>query len=453
MLRRRVSLVPGLVLAVCACSAEPADAPDNLVVITLDTLRRDHLGCYGYFRDTSPHIDELARESLVFDACRAPVSQTLPTHTSLFTGLSPYEHGIEANLNQTQGRYVPSPHLRTLATWLGGEGYATAAFVSAEPVKRESGLAAGFELWDEPQGAARRADETIDRALAWLLSRDAGPFHLWVHLFDPHLPYDPPPPFDGHFQADARQEAYMGERQFLEILKPSRWRTEQQPTRLQHDLYDGEVLFSDLHLGRLLQALRADRAWSRTVVVFTSDHGEGLGQHYLMGHESVWAEQLDVPLLVRAPSLAPDRDGTALTSRDVLPTVLPLLRGLDPSGFLAQSTGTSVLVAPRAAPRATFSQNPGSYPKRVESITLDDWRLIVGMAKRDLLFHLAEDPHELRSVAKRHAAKAAELKALLRAQRARQEGVRERLEAGRLAPASEARRAGLESLGYAGDGE
>ena len=199
------------------------DAP-NLLIITIDTLRVDHLGCYGYFRNTTPNIDKLAKESVVFDHCLAPMAQTLPAHMSIFTGVYPREHGIVANLSQTRdptrrgldGKplrmlYQPSPILKTFATVVGGAGYTTAAFVSAEPVKREGGLAEGFQTWNEPEGRRRSAEGTNESFFAWLDEDLKQPFMVWIHYFDPHTSYDPPPPYDTMFQSDERLDVYMNE--------------------------------------------------------------------------------------------------------------------------------------------------------------------------------------------------------------------------------------------------
>jgi len=150
-----LALLPGLV---ASCSRSPSTPPatpaaPNLLLITIDTLRADHLGCYGYFRDTSPNLDRLAGESLLFERAYTPMATTLPAHVSLFTGLNPLEHGVLANQEHGGSGYRSRPGARSIAEILKADGYATAAFVSAAPIKRSSGIAAGFDTFVEPHEA------------------------------------------------------------------------------------------------------------------------------------------------------------------------------------------------------------------------------------------------------------------------------------------------------------
>ena len=180
-------------LALCACGRE-APAP-NLVFVTLDTTRADHLGLYGYFRDTSPALDAFGSQAIVFERFIVPMATTLPTHASLFTATQPLEHGVLANSTQGGSRFVPSTHLRSLAEVAGAAGWRTAGFVSSAVLKRGSGIETGFDAFDEPEGEQRNAEATTRTALAWLESTPRGPFLLWVHYFDAHWPYAPPPAY------------------------------------------------------------------------------------------------------------------------------------------------------------------------------------------------------------------------------------------------------------------
>ncbi|MBW2629876.1 MAG: sulfatase, partial [Deltaproteobacteria bacterium] len=221
-------------------------------MITVDTLRADRLGCYGFDAARTAHIDKLSTEGIRVEHAVASAPITMPSHTSIFTGFDPPAHGVRDN-----GTYPVPPEIDTLAERLKSAGYQTQAFVSAEVLHSRYGLDQGFdgyddELWNEAMPTdfkrqERSARKTMDRVLQWLNGRPASaePFFLWVHLFDPHQPYAPPP---------------------LEA------RVTQTP-------YDGEIAFVDQQIGRLVEALEQKGALDETILVFTSDHGESLGEH------------------------------------------------------------------------------------------------------------------------------------------------------------------------------
>ena len=184
----RVAAALLLCLAACGGSGEaPAPRGPNLIVITMDTLRSDHLGCYGYHRDTSPALDALAARSLVFERCYAPIPRTAPSHTSLFTGVYPYEHGITQNIGRRLVDEIvagdvaaPESSLRTLPEWMKARRYATGGFVSATPVKKATGISSGFDAWSEPTDH-RRSAEAVNAALIPWLEEVSEPFFLWGH--------------------------------------------------------------------------------------------------------------------------------------------------------------------------------------------------------------------------------------------------------------------------------
>lgn len=393
----------------------PLPAKPNILVITIDTMRADHLGCYGYFRETSPHIDALAKESIVFENCNAPMAQTLPTHTSLFTSVYPREHGIVANIAQTGGMYKPSPVLQTFATAIGKQGYATAGFVSAEPVKKIGGIAAGFAKWYEPDDKKVEADWTNRKIFEWI---DAGglkePFFMWVHYFDPHAKYEPPAPYDTMFTDDEKLDKYMTDRAFgMEAGKERAGKenhTKIKKSKESINLYDGEVRWTDENIGKLFAKLKEKGVWDKTVIVLTGDHGEGLGQHNLTGHGNIWGEQLHVPLLIHVPGQAPRRVATRVTSPDILPTVLALVPSIPGADFLKQASGVNVLAPNLDANRPLYAQLPGSRTVMVHALTLGDWRFIRHPAKGDMLFNLKDDPFELHNLADKSADRASQMR-------------------------------------------
>ena len=351
----------------------PAEAP-NLLLVTIDTLRADHVGAYGHDTAQTPTLDRLARDGVLVEDAVVQVPQTRPSHASLLTGLQPYEHGIRDNFSPPLDPAHP-----TLATLLKRHGYATGGFIGAYPVSRDSGLDRGFDAFDDPFGgapggglrlerSARTAAPVVDAALGWLEAQKTRPFFAWVHMFDPHAPYEPPEPFATRFK-DAR--------------------------------YDGEVAYADAQLGRLVLWLERSGQASRTLVVVTSDHGEGLGDHGEDEHQLfVYDTTLRVPLvftwLGRLP--AGRRLGGQFRSVDLLPSLLELL-GL-PAAPTSGASRAAVLLGNGTIPdnesyaESLFGQlHFGWAPLR--ALRGQGWKYIA--APRPELYHLAEDPAETRN--------------------------------------------------------
>lgn len=456
------------ILAVCALvgcdgspvhSASPVGRP-NLVVVTIDTLRADHVGCYGYFRDTTPNIDQLAEESLLFEHCQAPIAQTLPSHMSLFTGLLPHEHGIESNIGLMNASYIPSPKIEMLAQHLQGQGYRTAAFVSADPVGAGTGLEQGFESWSEAPGQQIHAEPTVNKALKWLEAEAEEPYFLWVHLFDPHGGYEPPVPFDEMFTESEEQSTHLADRQFPQRY-PRRLKHRSGRNNLvrrEHDFYDGEIRYADSQLGRLFDELRGADSWARTALVVTSDHGEGLMQHDSDSHHSLWREQLAVPMLMRIPGVEARRVESAMQNRDFLPTLHGLLPGLPLEEFVQQGTGRDVLANQDDAPPyyALSPPNPlleaqlGPSYRLVNAVEYQGWRLILDSEDEAKLFHLEVDPFELTDLATEQPERVAEYRALLAKLVEEQMQRRRDLDAGKLGPMDPERLESLRAMGYVG---
>src|SRR5690349_2435783 len=254
-------LVPGLALtlAIAACTSGGAkpSAPErlNVLLVTIDTLRADHVGCYGYKAASTPVIDGVAKRGVRFETAVAHVPLTGPSHASILTGQLPLGHGFRNNSG-----FTLSAQVKTAAEDFKKDGYRTAAFVSGFPLDRRFGFDRGFETYDDhlPRGNDRRrtpyverlADATTDAVLRWLAASNTGPaaprWFLWVHYYDPHAPYEPP----------------------AELAEQYR-----------HAPYDGEIAFVDRQLARVISALEARSETARTLMLVTADHGESLGEH------------------------------------------------------------------------------------------------------------------------------------------------------------------------------
>lgn len=421
----------------------------NVLIVTIDTQRADHLGCYGYSRDTSPTIDALAKEALLFENCLAPLAQTVPSHMSLFTAVYPNEHGVVANLEKQEKRdisYELAPGLKLVAGAFADMGYQTLGFVSAEPVKRESGLSRGFSVWSQPPPDVDKVpgSDTNRRILAYLDGHSLErPFFMWIHYFDPHRTYDPPAPFDAMFTSDEKLEQYIKERGFSDFGE--RKEEKLRNTREEMNLYDGETRFADAKIGEIFDKLKTLGAWDDLVVVLTADHGEGLGQHGVPGHCDIWMEQLHVPLIMRIPGKPPRRVAAPISIVDVLPTLAALEPRLPLSAILKQSTGADVL-ADEDASRPVYGQIPGEKP--VESVLVDGWRYIVHPKLGDMLFNLKSDPFELKNVIREFPDRAESLRKLLASISKRQHEYGATVGAGQKKELSPERASGLGDLGY-----
>jgi arylsulfatase A-like enzyme/Tfp pilus assembly protein PilF len=361
-------MLPGVFLLAAAVTSAP-----NVVLVTIDTLRADRVGAYGYAGAHTPALDRLAREGVLLQDAVVQVPQTRPSHATILTGLQPYEHGLRDNYSPPLAAGTP-----TLATLLRAAGWDTAAFIGAYPVSRLSGLDQGFGVYEDPfsgKGAEgdgrteRRAGEVVDRALGWLRKPRTRPFLAWLHLFDPHAPYEAPPPWKQRF---ARRP------------------------------YDGEVAYADAEVGRLVAWLDSAGLRGKTLVVVTSDHGEGLGEHGEDEHMFfVYDSTLRVPLVLSWPGQLPAgaRASGQFRSVDLLATVLELV------GVKAPATsGVSRAAALRSGgpigesesyAETLYSQLHFGYAP-LRALRGDGWKYIE--APRPELYRLADDPGETRNL-------------------------------------------------------
>lgn len=448
-----VALLAGLALAACERSASPAGArPPNVVLITIDTLRADHLGTYGYFRDTSPNIDRLAGQSIVFERCLVPAAVTLPSHLSLLTSTHPLEHGVLGNIKQGAEGFAVSERLKSFASSVGEHGYARAAFVSATPLKPWSGIDRGFEHFDAPAGHTRSADRTTAAAIAWLDARPRDPFFLWVHYFDPHSPYAPPSGFSSPFVADAALDAFLSQRRVPPVAYT--YKHEPVATREEANAYDGEILFTDREVGRLVEALRRHDLLESSALVLVGDHGEGIGQHDVVHHGDVWDEQLRVPLLMRVPGQAPRRVAKLMSILDVFPTLLAMVEIPGAQAYLEQASGRDVF-GPGTDDRRLLAQNSLGWEQAgfdvVFSLTGERWKYIRSQGGDERLFDRTRDPHELHDVSALHPDVAGRFAAEIVRRRAQLEERGRHLRAGRGEPLDPAVVEELRALGYVRD--
>jgi arylsulfatase A-like enzyme/Tfp pilus assembly protein PilF len=411
-----------------AWASKGVDRP-NVVLITLDTTRADHLGCYGDADARTPAIDALAQSGVLFSQAATPAPLTQPAHSSIMTGLYPAYHGVRLN-----GVTALGQGQTTLAKVFSERGYQTGAFIGAFVLDGRWGLNEGFSVYDDKfdmgkfkhldlAGVQRPGNEVMDAALGWLDAQKGRPFFAWIHLYDPHVPYDPPEPFKTEFGR-----------------------------RGPAGLYDGEIAFADQQVGRLTSWLASRGLDQHTVVVIVGDHGEALGSHGEGTHGYfVYDYAIHVPFIVATPfeQLRGVRVDSQVSLVDVFPTVLALA-AIDSK---AKVHGRSLvpLMLREGKPEEvdalsesmTASLQYGWSPLR--SLRSGRYKFIE--APRPELYDLATDPGEATNVIAQHRATA---DAMSRALRQMDEA------AGRNAPAPEAANLDSETmqrlaaLGYIG---
>jgi arylsulfatase A-like enzyme/Tfp pilus assembly protein PilF len=278
----------------------------NVLLITIDTVRADHVGCYGYSKIHTPTLDSLAHDGIVFERAISQVPLTWPSHTAILTGTYPFQNGVQDFTGQPL-----DTHFRSIAQAFKKNGYATGAVVSAFVLDRSFGLARGFDFYDDAFSAEtflqkdlglvdRKASESVTRAIRWLTANQqratpAHSFFLWLHLYDPHSPYDPPEPFHTEY----------------------------------HDhLYDGEIAYADHELGRLISWLKRNQLYNSSLIVFLSDHGESLGDHREKEHGFfIYNSTTRIPLIVKPPDgsgFRSSRVSAPVETTSVAPTLLRL---------------------------------------------------------------------------------------------------------------------------------
>jgi len=357
----------------------------NALLITVDTLRADRLECYGYRKVKTPAMNRLAEEGVMFQHAIAQVPLTLPSHCSILTGRSPRSTGV-----RDQAGFSLRKEETTLAELFESSGYETAAFVGASVLNSAGGLAQGFDVYSDLTGMARRTiegeterrgDAVVQEALQWMLASGRKPLFVWIHLFDPHTPYSPPEPYKSQYVASP---------------------------------YDGEVAYVDSLLGNLVSALSEQKLDQSTTVLFTSDHGEGLGEHGEQAHGYfLYDATLRVPLILKDPSF-PLRNRVVtdqVRSIDIAPTLIELFGLSKPDQMEGQSLVSLARGERESSPRAALSETyfPFYHFEWSPLHCLRTLNFKYIEAPKPELFDLSRDPTESENVVKAKAAVASSL--------------------------------------------
>ena len=424
-----LAAVAGLLVFLGACRhapeqarLEPRDA--NVLLITLDTTRADHLSCYHPGRAKTPHLDALAARGVRFAHATAQVPLTLPSHACIMTGAYPPVHGL-----RDMGGFVLNPSHPTIASLAHAAGFATAAFVGSRAVATQFGLSQGFDTYDDDMGpqteegklpgvfAERRASVVTDHALDWLKQNGQRKFFLWAHYYDPHAPYDPPEPY---------------KRQYAKSP------------------YDGEIAYMDEQVGRLLDGLDQMGLASRTLIIAMADHGESLGEHGEAAHGIfLYDATLHIPLLIAGPDVPQGKViEDQVRSIDIHPTAMEFLH-LAPSPE-AQGVSLWPLLRQGTHVRSGYSYGETLYPRtymgwsELRAMRTAGWKYI--LAPHPELYDLRRDPGELKNLIAQHPGDADQFQKLIW----KIAGTQGRAENLTTVPLDEKTRRELESLGYVG---
>jgi choline-sulfatase len=408
-------------------------------LITIDTLRADHVGCYGAQMVKTPTLDALARHGVVFERAISQVPLTWPSHAVILTGTYPFQNGVQDFTGQPL-----APQFRSVAQAFKQAGYATGAVVSAFVLDRSWGLARGFDFYDDAFSAEtfqqkdiglvdRRAGESVAHAIAWLKRTPRRPFFLWLHLYDPHSPYDPPEPYRSEYRSH---------------------------------LYDGEIAYADHELGNLMAWLKQNRLYDSSLIVALSDHGESLGEHGEDEHGFfLYNATVHVPLIIKPPVKSPAGSGIRAARRpepvettSVAPTLLQLAGVKDSSDSIhAQFQAQALLRASSGTPSGT--SQPAGYPAYSETFypfssfgwsplhALESERFHLIEAPKPELYDLEADPGETRNLAAQQPATVAVLREKMQALLARNPFTHQEAAAGNLSPDAQQK---LRALGYFG---
>jgi arylsulfatase A-like enzyme len=462
-----VCALGSIALNACSPASEPRESEShdtgrpNVLVIAIDTLRADKLGCYGGTRGLTPNIDRIASQGARFEHAFSHAPWTLPAFASLFSSLLPPEHGAGGSLTD-DFRALPES-VETIAERLDSEGYSTAAIVNVDFLSKTFGLMQGFRHVDDKfsdnNRDMRNAGDTTSAALRWLDSRPKKPFFLFVHYFDPHAEYAPPQPFRRQFAKpqDAETDGFtFGTRE--QIVAYRRGEIQFRPLDLERAeaLYDGEVAYTDAEVGVLLAGLGERGLDASTLVVLTADHGEEFLDHggYEHGH-ALYDELIAVPLIVRHTArIAPGTIALPVGLMDVAPTLCTLL-GIEPSPRF-RGRDLSPLLRGATLEPSTLVAYGNFWGQPLGSLRAGDFKLIhtpprAGSSDRLELYRWSQDADEKHDLSAVEQQTTRDLKLALDTELARSKRVRP--DPAPNAPVSEEELERLRGLGYIQSGQ
>lgn len=361
----------------------------NIVLITFDALRADHLNCYGYKRETSPFLSEFAKDAFIYIRAIAQSGSTVPSLSSMFTSMYPY---ADCALNR---KYVLGKSYITLAEFLKKIGYKTYAIVGHEYVKKIFGLARGFDYYDDNFNKWRNANELTTLAIKFLKEdKSHKKFFLWVHYREPHAPYYPPLKYREMFY---NKEPFKGENKSDIYIIFGRPKTLNKKEIYQLvDLYDANIRFADDNLRELFEYFKESGLLKNTIIIITADHGESLGEHNIFDHSQLYYGILRVPLIISIPEFKGRvvEDPVALVN--IFPTICELI-GYKNAPMLKRFRGKSVFAETKLQ-QDLYSE----YHNRF-SLIVDNFRLFQDANNSYALYNISDDPYEMDNLASKES--------------------------------------------------
>ena len=390
----------------------------NIIIILIDALRRDHLGIYGYARDTTPNIDDFSHNAVVFQHAISQSSWTNPSVASLFSSLYPSTHGCVTYFSP-DGKSIDAAFLDhkiiTLAEALKEKGYATGGFVANHWICRRLQFDQGFDVFDPVNEQKPPASQVNEKALKWIAENRAKPFFVYLHYIDVHGAYVPPAPYDSLFKSSEVREMSVAEQSKLDYLY-----LEGAKNNLNYyiDQYDGCVRYVDHHIGEFLRALKEFDLFDNTIIIITSDHGEAFFEHGFFYHgHSVYNEEIDIPLIIKFPESIrfPDNKHHRVELIDVTATIFSLVQYHCPypvDGWDLLKKSNRAL-----ARRAVFSQFITAKKQKSSktAIIKDNLKAIYKMHEKKVveLYDLREDDEERNNTAGIEKDKAEKLETMI----------------------------------------
>ena len=403
----------------CCIPCTQAKAPHGIILISLDTLRADHLGCYGYYPNTSPSIDTFAAENILFENAVVQAPNTLPSHMSIMTSLYPSFHKV------TNSSFPLDEDLLTLAELLKAGGYQTVAFTDGGYVSGSFGFNQGFDIYDDHGGGI---ENILPKAIQWLDTNRSEPFFLFLHCYDIHSPYNPPPPYNSMFHDFSYPSGLVpSNRNLSSAYMRKLWLTDED---VQHFIafYDGGIRYTDENIGRFLSYLKNSGLYDDSLIIITSDHGEEFNEHGSFLHWQIYFRpNLHVPLIIHIPSFkkTPVKITNLVRSIDLLPTILdsaelPAHQGAQGKSLLPlvrQRKGfinifvRAITALFKKGPKVSFAEQQPSRHLHYRSIITDDGYQLIGApySQQIKLFNLKKDPLARNNIYKDNKDKAEKL--------------------------------------------
>ncbi len=406
----RVCALTLVVATITALLFQRSARPD-ILLISIDSLRHDHLGVSGYARDTTPNLDALARQGVLFRQAISASSWTLPAHVTLLTALPPERHGVVSPADAL------APSAVSLAEVLRDAGYATAGFVSGPFLRELHGFSQGFEVYDDDIAAkdlhashrGRTSPQLLRRFRDWLVARpasDGRPWFVFVHMWDVHYDYEPPPPWDTMFDPTYTGAVTGRNFELGPTIKRGMARRD-----LDHviALYDGEIRYTDEHLGQIVGVLTGRGRLRNTLIVVTADHGEEFFEHGAKGHgKNLHDETIRIPLVMAYPGVVPA--GQVIDQQvqlaDIAPTILGLAGVSPPLGFARGAGSGGIDLAPSlrgylAVPRGRRAHSALAVGAPMTSVRQEEVKYIKRNGGGAEVFDLRADPGERRNLSRK----------------------------------------------------